>query len=363
MRFDLAVVGAGTAGAALALHAARAGLRVVALDRHPLEEAGARWVNGVARWMFREAGLAQPEGEELAGAGAPFHLVAGRGPTRVVVPEHDVLDVDMRYLVTRLQRGALDAGAELRGGVHVHGLEDGVLRTSAGPVEATWLADASGLAGARLAGSRTPPPGDVCAAAQEVRAIRDPAGARAFLEREGVGEGTTLCYSAVAGGYSIVNVRVEGDRVSLLTGSLPAYGHPSGARLLHAFVDEQRWIGPRLFGGSRSIPLGVVGRLARGRLATLGDAGRQVFSAHGSGVGLGLVAARMLAEALASGRGPRAYARDFLRAWGPLLVVYDAFRRLSQRLGPRQVAWMMRAGLIDARSSRAALEMRLPSLR
>jgi flavin-dependent dehydrogenase len=357
---DLVIVGAGTAGAALALHAARAGMRVVCVERRPLDGAGARWVNGVPRWMFDEAGLDQPRGEECIGHGHPFHLVAGRGPTRVVVREHDVLDLDMRRLVARLQGMALEAGADLRGEVTVHGLSSGTLATSAGAVRARWIVDASGLAGVRLLDQVRPFPSDVCTAAQEVRAIRDAAGARAFLERHHVEPGSTLCFTAVAGGYSIVSVRTDGDRVSLLTGSIPALGHPSGARLLASFVAEQPWIGQTLFGGARAIPLRRPRELARGPVALLGDAASQVFSAHGSGIGIGLVAARQLADALSRGAGPEGYARAFRRRWGPLLGSYDLFRRFSQRLGAREVGWMMRAGLLNETSVRTALEQRLP---
>lgn len=358
--FDLAIVGAGTAGAALALHAARAGMRVVCVDRRPLDGAGARWVNGVPRWMFDEAALDQPRGDECVGHGNPFHLVAGRGPTRVVVRKHGVLDVDMRLLVARLQQGAREAGADLRGDVTVHGLDGGTLSTSAGTLKAGFFVDASGLAGARLLGQDRTSASDLCTAAQEVRALRDPAGARAFLAEHGITEGTTLCFTAVAGGFSIVNVRVEDDRVSLLTGSIPVGDHPSGARLLASFVAEQPWIGQVLFGGARAIPLRLPQRLARGRVALLGDAGSQVFSAHGSGIGVGLVAAKQLADALASGEGPEAYARAFQRRFGLLLRTYDVLRRFSQRIGAREVRWMMRAGLMNETSVRMALEQRLP---
>ena len=57
---DLLVVGAGTAGAALAGAAASRGLSVLAVDRGPLELAGASWVNGVARDAFAEADVPVP---------------------------------------------------------------------------------------------------------------------------------------------------------------------------------------------------------------------------------------------------------------------------------------------------------------
>ena len=360
MIFDLAIVGAGTAGAALAAQAARAGMRVVCVERRPLGEAGARWVNGVPRWMFEEAGVDEPRGDERLGYGHPFHLVAGQGPDRVVVRDHDVLDVDMRLLVARLQRDAIEAGADLRGQVTVQGLESGALATSAGPLRARWFVDASGLAGARLLDQPRLHPTDVCTAAQQVRVVRDPAGARAFLHRHGVEPRATLCFTSIAGGYSIVNVRVDGDHVSLLTGTIPALGNPSGARLLDSFVEDNPWIGDVVFGGARAIPLRRPRVLARGDVALLGDAGSQVFSAHGSGIGVGLVAARQLADALAHGAGPQGYARAFRRRWGILLASYDVFRRLSQRLSARQVSWMMRAGVLNETSVRTALEQRLP---
>ena len=306
MNADLAIVGAGSAGAALAGHAARAGMRVVVLDRRPLDDAGARWVNGVARWMFDEAGIAPPQGDERVGDERAFHLVAGRDcAARVVVRDHDVEGVDMRRLVARLQADARGAGAELRGDVNVHGLESSVLRTGAGDVRARYYVDASGLAGPRLLRQPRVPAVNICAAAQEMRRVRDLPAARAWFERHEVAPGDALCFTAVAGGYSILNVRLDGDEVSILTGSIPALGYPSGARILADFAAEQPWVGDTIFGGARTLPLRrPYDALAGGCVALLGDAACQVFSAHGSGVGIGLIAARMLADTLASGAGP-----------------------------------------------------------
>jgi len=361
---DLAIVGAGSAGAALALHAARAGMRVVVLERRALDDAGARWVNGVARWMFDEAGIAAPQGDERVGDERAFHLVAGRdAAARVVVRDHDVEGVDMRRLVARLHADALGAGAELRGDVNVQGLENGVLRTGAGDVRARYYVDASGLAGPRLLRQPRVPAVDICAAAQEMRRVRDLPAARAWFERHEVAPGDALCFTAVAGGYSILNVRLDGDELSILTGSIPALGYPSGARILADFAAEQPWVGATIFGGARTLPLRrPYDALAGGCVALLGDAACQVFSAHGSGVGIGLIAARMLADALASGAGPDRYAVRFHRRWGGLLAGYDVFRRFSQTLTARDVAHLIRAGLLDEEGARAGLSQRLPPL-
>jgi flavin-dependent dehydrogenase len=363
--WDLAIVGAGSAGAALASRAARRGLRVVCLERRALDDAGARWVNGVPAWMFDEACVARPRGEELRVVGDhAFHLHAGfDGPERITVRDHGVLDVDMRLLVARLQRDAREAGAELRGGVLVHGFRGQALATSDGDVRARWFVDASGLTGARLLDSPRVAPMDLCAAAQEVRAVRDAAEARAFFARRGAAPGDTLCFSCVAGGYSIVNARLEGDDVALLTGSVPAMGHPSGARLLETFAAGQPWIGARRFGGSRAIPLRrPYARLAQGRVAVLGDAACQVVSSCGSGVGIGLVAARILADALAEVGDLQAYDARFRARFGALLASHDLFRRFSQRLATRDIARLIRLGVFDETTARAGLEQRLPEV-
>lgn len=366
MRFDVAIIGAGTAGAGAAWQCARRGLRVVCLDARPLTDAGARWVNGVARWLLDAAEIPLPIGDELRGDDGPFHLIAGWGESqggRVVMRERGVLEMDMRKLVARLQAMAADAGAELRGDVRVLGLDGDRLDTSDGPIHADVIVDASGLAGARLVATPTVDRRHLCAAAQAVHAVVDHAAAREFFERHEVPEGETLCFTGIAGGYSILNARLEDDEVSILTGSIPADGHPSGRALLDRFVAEQPWIGAEQFGGARAIPIRrPFDRLAHGRVALLGDAGCQVFSAHGSGIGVGLLAGRMLAEALARDQGPIGYERRFLREQGGVLAAYDVFRRHSQQLSVDDLATLMKVGLLDAASAAAGASQRLPEL-
>lgn len=360
-RTDVAVLGAGSAGAAVAALCAERGLSVVCLDRRPLDDAGARWVNGVPRWTFERAGLPVPSGETLRGADVPFHLVAGWGPHRVVITDHGVLEVDMRGLVSDLQALARARGAVLSGEVQVESVEDGRVRTDRGVVSAGTIVDASGLSGMRLLGTPPPPPADLCTAAQAVHALADPAGARAFFDRHRVPLGETLCFTGIEGGYSILNLRVEGDEVSLLTGSLAARGYPSGQAILDRFLERAPWIGERRFGGARAVPLSLpASPIARGRIALVGDAAHQVLTAHGSGVGIGLVAAAELAGALARGEGPAGYAVRFQRRYGGLLAGYEAFRRLSESLSPSALEALFASGLMDPELARDGLAQRLP---
>lgn len=361
--YDVVVVGAGTAGAATAALCAERGLRVRCLDRRPLTDAGARWINGVPEQAFLDAGLALPRAPEIRGRGDGFHLIAGWGPRRLTIADHGVLEVDMRLLVARLHERARRAGVELTGGVEVTGMDARGVRTSRGVVPARYVVDASGLSGVRLLQQPRVAPAHLCTAAQAVREVRDTAAALAFFARHQVPVGEVACFTGVAGGFSIVNVRTDGQRVSILTGSIPATGQPGGKALLDRFVAEQSWIGPSLFGGARAIPLRrPYDRLASDRIALIGDAACQVFSAHGSGIGVGLVAARMLADALASGAGPQGYAVAWQRRYGGLLATYDLFRRFSQTLTAADLERMMDSGLMDADMARFGMAQTMPKM-
>ncbi len=359
---DLAIVGAGTAGLATALCAARAGLGTLVLDRRPLSETGARWVNAVQTAAFERLGIAPPSGPERVSDAVPFYMFAGRGPTRVVITDHDVPEVDMRHLVARLQERARAAGATLEGDVRVAGVEDGVLRTSADPVRARWIVDASGLAGARLLARPAVHAGDLCAAAQTVRVLRDERAARAFWARHDAEFGRNLCFTGIAGGYSILNVSAHGGHVGILSGSIPADGYPSGEALVRRFVAEQPWIGDEVFGGSRAIPVRrPLDRLTDGQVIALGDAGLQVYASHGSGIAVGMDAGRTLVDALVAGRSPYAWSVEWQRSEGAALAANEVFRRFTQTLSPAEVETLMVRGLMDARTARAGKEQVPPS--
>ncbi|MCG8418932.1 MAG: FAD-dependent monooxygenase [Proteobacteria bacterium] len=359
--FDVAVVGAGTAGAAAAGFCAEQGMQVVCIERARLDCAGARWVNGVPAQAFERAGLPRPGGDELRGGQSDFHLVAGRGPERLLIRNHGVVEVDMRLLVARLQRRARQHGALLVGETAVRSRDGGLLHTDQGTVRARWIVDASGLSGPRLMPRPPVAARHLCSAAQRVYRIVDRRAAHGFLARHGADLGETLCFTGIAGGFSILSMRAEDGQLSILSGSVTAAGHPSGNALASAFVARHSWIGEPLFGGARAIPLRrPADRLTDGRVALLGDAACQVFPAHGSGIATGLVAARILADELASGRGLHGYAATWQRECGGTLAASDAFRRFSQSLTVREVAALIASGALDAEIARAGLAQTFP---
>lgn len=372
---DIVVVGAGPAGAHFAARVAEKGARVALLDQRPRGLSGAQWINGVAAWMFHEADLDSPAPPELLGKDHSFTLLNADGSQRLTAPENPILEVDMRRLGDRLSQKAADAGADLFWETHAHDLETrpggrpGALLAHRGqdkrPIRflARLFVDASGMTAAirrrvpELDWSCPPPrPRDLCAAAQEVRKIKDPGGARAFLARHRAEPEQTLAWSGVHGGFSILNVRISEDfnTVSILTGAIATPEHPSGKKMIQKFLKAHQWVGERCYGGSRAIPLRrPYTRLVAPGVALLGDAACQVYSSHGSGIGIGLIAARILADVVgdtvARGEDPGDpkhlwhYAARFHRRWGGLLGFSDVFRRFSQRLSSQELSALMRS--------------------
>ncbi len=170
-----------------------------------------------------------------------------------------------------------------------------------------------------------------------------------------------------AGGFSALGIGVSADlaSVGVLTGTLGERRWGTGTSLLSLVRGQHRWIGEPIFGGAGLIPLRrPYPRFTAAGVALVGDSACQVFPAHGSGIGISLVAGTMLAEATAESGdcgAPGAlwsYQSNFLREHGGTLAAYDVVRRLSSRLGTDGVAAMFDAGLVGAESTRAGLEQR-----
>lgn len=381
--YDVVVVGAGSAGCAAAYQLARRGFRVAVLERGRLAQAGARWVNGVAPWMFDQAGIPRPAGGELRGRDCPFVLCAPHSGARVEVARSPVWQVDMRLLVARLQ--ALASGAGVHFFEHTGPLamqfagERPVAAVTAGGLiwRAGLFVDATGVRGAlrRLvpalsAGGERLARADVCGAAQQVRRIADATAARAYLARWGVAPGACLGFVGLAGGYSTLVVQVDTSlrEVDLLAGTASAEPGVSGLGLLTAFAAGEPWVGGIEFGGQGAIPLRRPWeRFAVPGAALVGDAACQVFPAHGSGVGPGLLAARVLAEQAAGhadaggAAAMHAYQAGYMREHGAVAAAYDVFRRLSQELDGAEVERLIATGLVSSASSVNGLAQRMPA--
>ncbi len=391
--FDVVVVGGGSAGAWAAACLARDGRKVALVEERARTEAGARWVNGVPAWMFEAAHVALPEGAERPFGPGPFSVLAPSGGFRVVLPENPLLFCDMRLLVRRLQDAAEEAGAHVFERCRALDLTLEQGRPVALSVRATdrrgtarerslrarLFVDASGLAGVLrrqipdLQRFCPTPVGDrLCQAQQEVRTISDQKGAARFMEESGCRPGETLSWTGIDGGFSVLTLTIDEatERAALLCGTVGGGQHRSPAGHLTAFVEKNRWLGERLFGGAGAIPLRrPFERIAAEGIALVGDAASMVFAAHGSGVGLGLLSGKTLAAAIRAHDDPGsltaswAYQEAFLREHGGALAAADAFCRLTQSLSGAEVEEVIRAGMVSEGALRASLSHRVPTVR
>lgn len=378
-RADVVVVGAGTAGAAAALSFARRGASVILVDRRSEGRTGARWIDSVPRWCFEQAGVDAPHGEELFTAhhGRLVLHPAGRG-ARLAIDSDAVCHVDVPRLVARMLRTAYALGVERVTAAVVDARfepEHAALTLDSGQTIASRLVvDASGLRGAIRRRSAhlahacpDPAPEDLCLASTWTFEVRDEHAATRFIRRYGAEPGDVVALTGLAGGYSTLTVFTlpSMKEVCVLAGSIPALGYPPGPKLLADFEARAPWLGPRKSGGQGAIPLRrPYATLGRDRVALVGDSACQVFGSHGSGVGMGIVAADMLAAAATSTAdfgGPAAlsaYERAFHRAFGGLLASADAFRRFSSALPIEDLVTLVRTGILDDDLAQPALEQR-----
>jgi flavin-dependent dehydrogenase len=379
---DVLVVGAGSAGATAAAQIAKAGRSVVLVDRRPEGSTGARWVNGVPGWMFEAAGVSPPSGDELFKTGGDF-VMAPFGATRQVVHRSGgMFHVDMRQFVARQLETARRHGAEfLRAVADTFRVEEGAVTVDGRLPDggsAKWRArlvvDASGLAAVVRRSVAAQPDwaertggADRCMAAQYQYRVADRDRLAAFLARYGARPGDDLAIPGVAGGFSTLTLftRPDLECVGMLTGSIPHLGTESGQQLVRRFERSAPWLGERLFGGAGAIPVRrPLSHLVSPRIALIGDAACQVFGAHGSGVGMGMIAAATLADNVANEPDPGAatglsgYERSFRRAHGGVLAAADALRRFSQRSPASLAGRALDAGLIDEETFGAALLQR-----
>lgn len=387
--FDAVVLGAGSAGSAAAAFLAEGGLRTALVDARPLSQAGASWVNAVPLWFFDRAGIARPRTPEAVSPGKALVMLSVRGPGRFLIDPAPAPTVDMALLIQRMRQQARAAGVRIAAPiweVRFRDVGDRLVEITAlhapenGPPErirweARLFVDATGLGGRLrdrvLEGYQrgwSHGVGDLCGAIQEDCEVTDRHGAAAFLEKHGMVPGDVAGWVGVRGGYSTAMIHLhEGlDRAGLLIGVTGDGRQGTPREVLEAWKARFPFLGRGLRSGAGLIPVRrPLDRLVAPGVACLGDAAYQVFPGHASGVGMGLLAARMLADACRDARDPGAvevlwrYAASFQRTHGPILGAFDAFRRLVWDLPEEDVQALTDLGFVGPSTTRMALLQRI----
>lgn len=391
MQFDVVVVGAGSTGSAAAWMLAEAGLNTALVEARAFGLAGARHVNDVPPWLFDLARVPRPEPPEKRCDLETFYLLDRAGVARLKM-QRPMWGVDAAALVARMQARALGAGVTVfdraaglklthHGGrpyrLHLEADDRGGQR-AARALDARLFVDASGLAGVLrgqsegLAACCPRPTGlNLTSAVQLVCAVADRAGARRHLADNGFSEGDVVVWSGRYSGFETRMARVEPglDEVELLVGVAHDGRRFPAGRVLAELRAALPWAGKVRAGGAADIPCRrPYDLLVAPGLALIGDAGCQVFPAHGSGMGAGLVAARMLADAVQGQADPGAlealwgYQWRHHRGRGAVHAAYEVFRRAVVQWGPAGVEALLQQGLILEGTTGAALAQRPPAV-
>ena len=302
----------------------------------------------------------------------------------------------MAELGRRLRTRAVEAGVEMLDSAEIIDVEtdgDGrlcaveIVRNHGGDglgrplrLEAALFVDASGrqgaLRGTASALTRWCPDvrdEELCSAGDHEFRVSDRDGARRFLARHGAEAGQAVTILGPAGGWSTRAVTVAEDLQSaaVLVGCIASGPRRTAPHLQASARADLPWLGDVLSGAFGVIPLRrPFARFTAPGLALVGDAACQVFPAHGSGIGLGLIAGTLLADTVAGADdcGDESvvwdYQYQYQHSYGGTLAAFESLRRMTTELGTSGVRDMIRAGLIDAELTRVGMDQRwhLPSL-
>lgn len=393
--FDVAIVGSGIAGCHLAQLLANGGVSVCLVDQHPLEQAGPQWINAVPLWMFEEASLSHPTGNEIFHSAQRFII---RSPTqkhnRVIIEELDVFDIHMGLLGRRLKKYFLSCSkhahfvqASIANSTHDSG---GRIKEIAGRspdgrqvrIKAGLFVDSSGLRGVLRRSSVHQEKfwpeicvSDFCTAVQQAFEIKDRSGAQRFLQANDINSEDILSDVGFSGGYSLFRVQIDKslDRLSLLCGThaLPQFN--TAHKAVKDFLKENDWIGNKYIDGRGAIPINApYHQLIAPGLALLGDSACQVYAAHGSGIGMGLIAAKLLFDTIILARNQDldigaidsliAYQQRFHKQYYQRLYFSEQFRRFSENLSQVHINSMIKSGLLNSSMVKQTLRQDEPGL-
>jgi len=352
-KFDVIVVGAGTAGCLTAKTAANAGLEVCLIDRKPREEIGEKICgDAVGKHHFDNLGLAYPRGEELGLRIAGVKIYSPDMKTVFEIKEQQLYGfiLNRRMFGQRLLNEATDAGATLLDSTIIinptlkDGFVTGVMAKNTRTQNTTQLqskvvVDASGF-NAVLRKKLPPQLGidlhvnneDIEACHREIRQLEGGGGQdvdAGFLE-------LYLDMNVAPGGYTWVFPE-GGNRVNVGLGVSMKEGFPNPKTQLYDHVlSKPRFAGSTILNeGTWYLPTRrPLDCMTGNGVMVVGDAACQVNPVHGGGMGPsmagGFTAGQVIVEALEKDDFSRVglwqYNVRYMKVYGAKQAGLDIFR-------------------------------------
>jgi geranylgeranyl reductase family protein len=353
-RFDVVVVGAGPAGSATALHLARAGARVLLVDkeRFPRDKPCGGGLTG--RALRHVPCDVEPVVEHFV---RTMVVRAGyRGKVARESPEPLIAMTQRRRLDLHLAEQAAAAGADFRDGVTVSGVQLGDervgVRVGETNVGVSFLVGADGANGV-VARTAHLDDGIVRGVALEGNVSWN------ALDKPRYEGSAWVELGVVPGGYGWVFPK--GDHANLGVGGWLEEGPRLRDHL--ARLAREHGVDPDALENIRGhrLPMRRPGTAAaRGRVLLVGDAAGLVDPLSGDGMYEAFVSARLAAEAITSAR-PAEYEPALAAALDPHAAASWKAKRVADRY-PLACVWALRApGVFGVVSDLLRGEIRHPS--
>ena len=366
-RFDLVVVGAGTAGALAARTAAELGLKVGLLDRKAKDDIGDKVCgDGVGKHHFDNLRISPPRGEELAGdlRGVDIYSPDMQTVFRCEGGLYGFI-INRREFGQRLLREALDAGAELFDKTEAVNLiiKDNCVKgvevksdNSKYDVFGDVVIDASGF----LTVLRRQLPRDwgveaevdeedVIACYREIRQLTSDV-------EEGDYCKIYMNPEAAPGGYCWIFPKGN-DKVNVGLGVQMIKGFKNPKRQLYDYILNRPLFkdSKLLTGGGGVVPTRrSISNMVGNGILFVGDAACQPNPIHGGGIGPSMEAGKMASQVASkaiekgdvSSKGLWAYNVEFMKLYGAKAAGLDIFRIFLQKCGADALNYGMKHRLV-----------------
>ncbi|MBC7475234.1 MAG: NAD(P)/FAD-dependent oxidoreductase [Candidatus Sericytochromatia bacterium] len=348
MSFDVIVIGAGSAGITAAFHIAKAGNKVLLVDKAEEKEIGRGLGGGVVKiHAFSGAGFPRPQGDELVSYIETFNIYSPTAKTKKTV-NYSSMIIDKYLMTQRLLGYAKEQGVTVLAGKELKLLNvqddkvTGITTTDQQSFDAKLVIDASGV---NSLARRTLPDSFKIEKEIDNKHI-----ARGYLEMLPKVEDTNYLnsYLAVSDGY------IWKTATEIGFGSLD-HSIDLKARL-HAFIDEHIHLktdSSRSYYGTIPIRQNLYNMVGNGYLA-VGDSACMISPIEGAGITTSMAGAKIAADVVnkclsrndLSENALWSFNLEYNKTQGSQLAYMDMLRRGVIGLSPDDIDFAFKQDVI-----------------